>query len=400
MWFQNKNKSGSVSRQGIPSYRDCIDQCAAMVGDRAAGRAAERKGLHILDVTWEDTGRFKGSCVGPNISDMTIQVEHEGEITCMPVFRFPNFSDVSADLELDGFQVLVGNEKDQPLRPVTLREYLGNLRAYLSEPDSWTGAATSLLAERDEHLLVSAQACFLPVPKKGKAQFNPVLFNYQSHAGAPAVLAILATREGTSATIIDNSRDGFAGGRSWGQRLFFNQNGERAALTGERLTDCVESGAVTGEPAEQDGLNMVLMIQVPLLQPEPPAPAVFDGLACGGSFSCRSRRASDVEAAVIGHGDVEGPFTEIDDLPIARDTRFPIRVTVQFYKATSNGVVSEADVADIRAEIDRVYADAAFVGSLVVAGETGRPTEYDSTVPKTEPADWWARFWARRMATR
>ena len=44
-------------------------------------------------------------------------------------FRFPNFSDVSADVELDGFQVLVGNEKDQPLRPVTLREYLGTSAA-------------------------------------------------------------------------------------------------------------------------------------------------------------------------------------------------------------------------------------------------------------------------------
>jgi hypothetical protein len=30
--------------------------------------------LQILNLTWEDTARFKGSAVGPNISDMTIQV--------------------------------------------------------------------------------------------------------------------------------------------------------------------------------------------------------------------------------------------------------------------------------------------------------------------------------------
>ena len=48
---------------------------------------------------------------------------------------------------------------------------------------------------------------------------------------------------------------------------------------------------------------------------------------------------SDVEEAVIGHGEVEGPFTEIDGLEIKRDDKYPIRVTVQFYKATSNGVV-------------------------------------------------------------
>ena len=47
---------------------------------------------------------------------------------------------------------------------------------------------TSLLAPRDTHALVSAQAAFLPVPRGGDAEFNPVLFNYQSVPGDPAVL--------------------------------------------------------------------------------------------------------------------------------------------------------------------------------------------------------------------
>lgn len=37
--------------------------------------------------------------------------------------------------------------------------------------------------------------------------------------------------------------------------------------------------------------------------------------------------------AVAGHGKVEGPFTEIDDLDIERDDRYPARVRVQFYAA-------------------------------------------------------------------
>ena len=41
----------------------------------------------------------------------------------------------------------------------------------------------------------------------------------------------------------------------------------------------------------------------------------------------------------------------------------------------------------------QVYDDADYVGSLVVQGETGRPTEYDG--PKQEPPDWWADFWHR-----
>ena len=61
---------------------------------------------------------------------------------------------------------------------------------------------------------------------------------------------------------------------------------------------------------------------------------------------------------MIGHGETEGRFTEINGLEIARDTRFPVRITAQFYKATSNGVVTGADVAALREQIDRVYDDA------------------------------------------
>jgi hypothetical protein len=74
---------------------------------------------------------------------------------------------LSGDISPDEFFVLVGNEKGQPLEKITLRELLGNLRAYLTDASSWTGSRTSLLAEdRDSHVLVSAQACFLPIPNR------------------------------------------------------------------------------------------------------------------------------------------------------------------------------------------------------------------------------------------
>jgi hypothetical protein len=90
---------------------------------------------------------------------------------------------------------------------------------------------------------------------------------------------------------------------------------------------------------------------------------------------------------------VEGPFTEIDQLAIERDPRFPIRATVQFYKATSNGVVSEQDMQQIHDQIRKVYAEGDYVGSLVTGGDTRRPTEYDG--PKDEPPGWWNDFWRR-----
>ncbi|MGB3137920.1 MAG: hypothetical protein WBB18_14040 [Nodosilinea sp.] len=397
--------SASPAAQIHPYIRDrqVIERTQAMVNDPIARRLAEWLNLDVLNVTWEDTGRFYGSSVGPNISDMTIQVQQqdpdgEYQLHLMPVIRHPNFADISADIPLEDFFVLVGNERGDDLRRVPLNELLGDLRSYLHTPDSWTGRQQSLLAPaRDSHALVSAQACFLPIPQSGLATFNPVLFNYQSRPGDPAVLTILATREGTSVTVIDNQRDGFEAGRTWGQRLFFNKNGERASFTGRRLSNFQPAQAgnpdrPSGEAVENsEGLNLVLLIQVPLKQ-QAPMRQSFDAVAPTAAASAMESRApSDVEAAVIGHGTVEGPFTEIDGLAIERDPDYPIRVTVQFYKATSNGVVSEADMAEIRQQIDRVYADADYVGSLVVDGPSERPTEHDG--PKDEPANWWQQFW-------
>ncbi len=400
--------AGAGEVEDYEAYRQVIADSAAMVHDAQATALAAEHGLQVLNVTWEDTGRYKGSSVGPNISDMTIQVQQldprteQYQLTCMPVIRYPNFEDRSADLKMEDFYLMVGNEDGEALEPVDLRTFLGDIRSYLHDGDSWAGDGTSLLAERDTHVLVSAQAAFLPIPRQGIAGFNPVLFNYQSYQGDPAVLTILATREGTSVTVIDNVRDGFAEGGSWGQRLFFNQAGERASLTGQRLSDFVAEQAADGgdggdgsvEAAGEQGLDMVLLIQVPLKQKTPMYADYDYGMVYEDDDApMGAARSSDVEQAVIGHGAVEGPFTEIDGLEIERDPAFPVRVTVQFYKATSNGVVSAADMADIAAQIQRVYDDADYVGSLVTEGDTGRPTEYDG--PKTQPPDWWDRFWQR-----
>ena len=57
------------------TYEDVIRLTENMVNDTESQKLARSQGLQILNVTWEDTGRFKGSAVGPNISDMTIQVQ-------------------------------------------------------------------------------------------------------------------------------------------------------------------------------------------------------------------------------------------------------------------------------------------------------------------------------------
>ncbi len=370
------------------SFESAVSNTAAMVWNNKTINIASQYGLDIVNITWEDTGRYEGSCWGPNISDMTIQVHHgprDSEmLTCMPVIRFPNFHDITADMNPDDFFLLTGNESGNDLESVSLTDYVDNIRDYLHDGNSWGGRVNSLLAERDSVVLVSAQAVFLPIEDDGIATFNPVLYNYQSYEGSPAVLAILATREGTSATIIDNSSEYNADYYSWGQRLYFNEDGERASLTGSRISDFLDNpenlSELTSdymEAAGEEGLNMVMLIQIPLKQKER-ANLWFecDDMMISGCI--QEGEYSDVESAVIGHGELEGPFREIAGLPIVRDDRFPIRVTVQFYKATSNGIVSEGDIAEIAAQISRVYDDASYVGSLVVPEEKiVRPTDWD-----------------------
>ena len=400
---QNDGPSLRVSRnRGYETYMQTIRETAGMVHNAGAQTLAQRLGLNILNLTWEDTGRYKNSAVGPNISDMTIQVGAEDPrsgrlaVTCMPVIRFPNFSDKTADIDPRDFTLLVGNEKGRRLQRISLFEFLKEPTNFLSKPNSWLGKDRTLLADRDDKVLVSAQAAFLPIPKSGKATFNPVLFNYQSSSGNPAVLTILATREGTSTTIIDNKRDAFREGSAWGQRLFHNQNGMRTSLTGTRYSDfgLPSSG---NRPAGKDisGMNMVLLIQVPLKHRSfgRGGGGFGGGGAPSGAMMEGAKNKSDVENAVIGHGEFEGPFTEIDNLKIERDPRFPVRVTVQFYKATSNGTVTDADMRQIKSEIDEVYAQGDAVGSLVTDGDTGRVTEYYGA--KVQPAGWWNDFWQR-----
>ncbi|MBA3686842.1 MAG: hypothetical protein H0W72_16600, partial [Planctomycetes bacterium] len=363
-----------------PPPTDVVAAVAAMTGDGQAAALFRARGLEVLNLTWEDTGRAKGSCWGPNISDLTIQVLGRGDARggCMPVIRHPNFADKTCDVPIDRLKVLVGNERGAALEAVDLRSYLRRFASYQAAPSGRLHG--DLVGERDRVVLASAQACFLPVPRGGEASFAPVLFNYQSTPQAPAVLVILATPEGTSAQVITNGGEAASG--VWhGQRLFHNRQGGRAPLSATRFADhqaqeSAQGGHVAGDAATRDGLSLVLVIQVPLVVPEPvfralPAPmASAPGMA--KAADCEAR--SGVDSAVVASGPAEGPWLGLAGHTIQRDWRFPIRATVQFYQATDSATVSASDVSRIASAIDRIYLDADAVGSLVVDGATHRPT--------------------------
>jgi hypothetical protein len=303
------------------------------------------------------------------------------------------------------FFVRVGNERPgSPLVSVPLTDVLRDLRKYASLPASIRGSG-NLLAPRDSHFLVSAQAVFLPIPKEGKAEFTPVIFNYQSSPGSPAVLTLLVTREGTSVAVIENKPEDLTQGS--GQEIYFNNRGQRASFTAARKSDVEARINAQGGPKTEDdrtalqkGADVLFLVQVPLVHAnqgrlggamtEPVASMVAPGKAAPAarrpadeSASKESER-SDVEQAVLGHGPNLGPYNEGRNLRLVRDPKFPIRVTVQFYKATSNGVVSENDLDGIARSIGGVYEHADAVGSLVMPeGDPRRPTAW-----QTIPHEW------------
>ncbi len=402
-------------------YDRMVKKVAGMIEDDRAAELAAAQKLQLLNVLWEDTGRWEGSSVGPNISDVTIEVEgyssgktHHSYL--MPVMRHDNYVDKTADVKMDKILIPVGNQaKNGQLELVTLTELLQDPGKYMTGTGKGTIKGGSLWAKRDTHALVSAQHAFLPVPKEGQAKFWPVIFNYQSAKKNPAVLTILVTRQGTSITIIDNTRD-TVGDDTWGQRLYFNNAGERSPLIAERLADVKASGVTAnGENAQNlsDDSNVLMLIQVPLRYREPnrraygpmmkkmsapmdmemsggvAAPSA-NGYGSGGGGGGGGR--SDVDVAVLGHGASEGPYTELDGLTVTRDTRFPVRVTLQFYQATSNGVISRDNVKAMAAQIRKVYGKGDFVGSLVVPSglDRARPTNWLGVT--TAPVVSWVDF--------
>jgi hypothetical protein len=385
-------------------YQRVVEKVTNMTSDPNVSSEASRRGLGVMSVMWEDTGRNVGSSVGPNISDLTLQVRYsdssgQPRSALMPVIRFPNFSDRTGDVSADKFFVRVGNERGGkgPLRTVALSDILKDVKSFASMPDSILGSG-DMTAARDSHYLVSAQAVFLPIPKQGKAEFNPVLFNYQSSPGSPAVLSILVTREGTSIRVIENSPEDASATVGAGQEIYFNNHGQRAAFTAERKSDVEARIVAQGGPKTEDdksalakGADVLFLIQVPLMHqgrrfmngPMPPMSAPMGGASMAPAKKASAApmdeeaERSDVEQAVLGHGPNLGPFNEGHGLSLVRDPKFPIRITVQFYKATSNGVVDASDLDGISKSIGSVYEHADFVGSLVLPEDDARrPTAW------------------------
>lgn len=379
----------------------CKQLVANIVSCRETQDLLHAHGLKAHSITWEDTGRSKGSCWGPNISDMTLITKDNGR-QLMPVIRKPNFSDITNDVPIESFQVRVGNEEKGEDKIVSLKEYISNLQNYCPDMKD----ATNLYDSRDTVVLTSTQCCVLPVPKDDKTEFTVQLFNYQSSALHPAVLAILVTKEGTSAQVLTEHN----------QKLFFNNKGRAHWFSVERLESVrkrqnvaktrVESFKEMTHTEKMD--NTIMMIQIPLKVKEQMRGGDFCCSLSAGSANAfsmewasaneaccmadgdssvlqrgvsKKKKGHGMDMGQLGLGSEEGGFVGTKGLKLERDTRFPIRCTYQYYRVTDENYITESNVKDIAEQLNQVLTVSVATGSLVVNEDTKRTTEPDLSHP-------------------
>ncbi len=368
---------------------------------------AAKHGLSVVDVAWEDTSRFANSCLGSNITDVTLRAKDYAQ-RCS-IIRKPNFTDHTADFDIGQFRVQVGNEKQQTLQQRPLRDYLNQIFSNAGGPDEAIAAS--------HQILVSAQTCVLPLHKDA-CEFNVELFNYQTSKQHPACLAIVCSAESTTAHIISERG---------AQKLFVNLDGQAKNFLAERLKVVREREGrkVEGQMSQQEEeRNVLLVFQVPLkIPPAAPypmgafmsgvSPYAMEGfissmgcmmestssslMACstttesmpyGASRAGVGARAScddfvfipkGTEHAQLGFGKSHGKFEGAPDaMTFEIDPDAAIRCTVQHYLVSDTGKLTEADIVGIKETIDKIYGSGDKQGSLVVDADRHQR----STVPK------------------
>jgi hypothetical protein len=392
-----------------PSIEVVCRQVMSLASNAQARNLARKQGFDIMRVAWEDTARSKGSCVGPNITDMTLNVNGHN----MPLIRPPNYTDCTWDVPMDKIMLVVGNDSaDTNLRSCSLDKILQQIWEVTDLP-----FGTNLYSkQRDSHVLVQAQACFLPIAEGSDAKFNVAVRNYQSSDHDSACLILTMTSKGTSAQLCK-------GGVT---KLYFNDKGQKRSFLGQRLKDDRRERGVALEgdmTSEEKQNNVIVVIQIPLKKQQPRrrklgfggfSASLFDEEDNGGDFGdlyssssrCTAAPASyapaaplaflcsenkkskssraceakqqqqqvDVENVIVKLAEKEGAFESLSSKKLERDHRFPVRVTLQYYKGTSNGQVNDPVLSEIAGQMAHAKKHASAWGSLVVQ-TTNRPTE-------------------------
>lgn len=364
-----------------------------MTMNTSVHRLLQEHNLRMVKVSWDDIDRDFNSCVGNNITDMTLVVNN----TRMPIIRPPNYTDITEDLPSDQLSGLrVGNENGSPLTCVTLEHYLKNISKYTNQRHT-----QNLWASRDATLLTRSQCCVLPCERKKSTQFCVELHNYRSTKQPTGILAIVVSNLGTSAQFIKSGCS---------EKIYLNFNGRAHKTSIERLQDrqeritgksCAKLQAHTEMKQNESLDNMLMIIQVPLkynYRHMPRSLSLSNNYACrAAAYSSASssaslagavntpsvdletinrlskKRSAGVDFGQLSLGSDVGPFNGLGLKKLERDEDKPISVTFQYYRVSDDSTLSQNEVQDIASQLGQARSVASASGSLVVDNQL-RPT--------------------------
>src|SRR5438552_18127692 len=106
------NLYNSVVYSLSPDNKEAVQEVVNIHQNSNLCNIAHKYELAIQSVCWEDTARYKNSCWGPNISDLTLSLSNGAskDVQMLPIIHAPNFTDKTSDISIDKFSLSVGNE--------------------------------------------------------------------------------------------------------------------------------------------------------------------------------------------------------------------------------------------------------------------------------------------------
>lgn len=381
-------KSAIISLSKLESFTTFKD--VTMIARIKENRElAARHGVALTEVAWEDTARSPHSALGPNVSDLSLHVYCGSDNrvdSSAAIVRRPNFTDVTCDLPISRFNVTVGNESLAAPRRISLADYLRDFKRYNTRTEIDGSLYDLERRGEDTHVLASSQTCLLPLSRHDtECEFEVEVRSYDTFYEGTLrnkVLLIVASAEGTSATIVTCSR-------RVAKRIGFRRGSEAARFVARRLAserERLQKDVSADAPmdARERERNTLLVIQVPLLDRRAvgekrgcftsPAfcfgggghdanylKACLDSSQTSFSFGAAPRGA---DHAQLSAGKSRGTFHGADG-KIERDFSHPIRVTFQHYRVTDTHVLTDELVTDIKAQLESTYESADAAGSLV-----------------------------------
>ena len=202
-------------------------------------------------------------------------------------------------------------------------------------------------------------------------------------------MVIVASCYGTSVQVVERGTN----------KLFFNDNGSARWFTAERLEDARKREAPKDANVKsfkdmsynEELKNMLLIIQVPLVVPPIDRSCNYTEIDGGEEEdSCLGFNdimpAYGMSLAQLNLGDFEEKYVGVGNTVLKRDNKYPVRVTCQYYRVTDLDKISEADITDIRDQLNKIERSAIDKGSLVI-DTTKRCTE-STILPPIEIDKW------------